>query len=588
MRRGVTTSTFVGAFFGRVTRAMALAGDAMRANGTDACVATLDACVERLDRALERAGGSGALGAFSSERDEFAKSARACRFRCARAREDALNGGVDVCDAVAARERDVEAFEGTIDFWRELFADASAPARLLMGVVTLALNGAPEGGTYGARALARSVRPSDADEDAELGVEALFRAGDDLVRRASATNFGSGFLAGLGGIMTLPVTIPVQLAATTFTSLRLAFAIAILAGKSPLEPQTAARAIQVALGAITNDEDAASVKTASEREGVRHAAFRGAGTAAQAASYRLMRVFGTKLAQRGAQRGASMAVTRAVPIIGGVIGGTVDGVLTRMVGARAMEAFFPTRPKSTGGASALVNETAEQAMSNVKIAAESAASALNDAFGSISMSFKSFSRRDDGQADGGSETIGTAYQSSELEDDAWERFERELELESMRAVLEDEREHSSFHATSYETERKIKPVDKPVDAAKEIERERRREKKDDAWAEHHARWKVFVEDHSNVADCVVRYKDIPWPPSTSRLLLGYAGRDASDADVRDAWRKLLLRWHPDRFSRYRFDATDASKINEKLSTISSAIKDQYTSHLASLRRASEP
>lgn len=559
---------------------MTLERDAADAETTTSVAARLDACVARLDRALERAWASDALASFSCELVEFAKSARACRFRCARARASAEECGLDARAAVVAREREVEALEGTIDFWRELFADESSSARLLLSVVTLALNGAPEGGAYGARALARSVRPSDADEDAELEVEALFWAGHDLVRRASATNFGSGFLAGLGGIMTLPVTIPVQLAATTFTSLRLAFAIAILAGKSPLEPQTAARAIQVALGAITNDDDAASVKTASEREGVRHAALRGAGTAAQAASYRLMRMMAAKLAQRGVQRGATMAVTRAVPIIGGVIGGTVDGVLTRLVGARAIEAFFPPPPKSSGGASSIMNETAEQAISNVKIAAESAASALNDAFGSISMSFRSFSTRVDGSAEGERESIGTAYQSSELQDDSWERFERELELESMRAVLEDERERSSFHAASHATER----ADDPVDAVKDIERERRRAKKDDAWAEHHARWKVFVEDHSNVADGLVRYKDIPWPPSTSRLLLGYAGRDASDADVRDAWRRLLLRWHPDRFSKYRFAAADASKINEKLSTISSAIKDQYVAHLASLRR----
>ena len=199
-----------------------------------------------------------------------------------------------------------------------------------------------------ARALARAHGARDVDEDEALTTAALYRSGDALLGWATASNFGSGLVAGLGGLLTLPITIPAQLAATTFTSLRLALALAILAGKDPLEPSVAAKAIVAALGSAGSAsealDDVASVG-AGVRDGVQYAALRASGAAMQNASWRLTRAAATKLAQRGAQRGASMAITRAVPIIGGVIGGTVDGVMTQSAGKRAMEAFFPPRPK---------------------------------------------------------------------------------------------------------------------------------------------------------------------------------------------------------------------------------------------------
>lgn len=563
---------------------------------------------ERLDSALASAK---ALAGVPLERDAMTRSARACRFRVNRLRErlergfeggkkcvgavvlEADDSMVKILDADAAvteapdvtdddvgevesREQETASYERTISFWRELEEDDSPSTALLLQLVRLALNGVPEGGAVSARELARRSRPTDIDEDAELSVSALYRSADDLITRASCANFGSGFLAGLGGLLSLPVTIPGQLAVTTFTSLRLAFAIAILAGRGPLDPATAARAIQAALGVdVTgdDDDDALSVKTASAKEGMMHAAIRGSGTALQGASWRLMRVAATKLAQRGVQRGASMAVTRAVPIIGGVIGGTVDGVLTRTVGARAVELFFPPRPSGVKPNGAL-GEHAEQAVANLKIAAESAASSLNGAFDSLSASFKkSFGSRRDNASSAGDTPTSVGYQSSELQDDSWERFERELELESMREILED----------GYQSKRRdvvTPPASSPTksDPAKDAERAAKRAEKDILWAEHEAEWKVFSEDHSDSTGPrkrLVRYRDVPWPPSTSRVLLGSAGRDATPVDVRDAYRRLILRWHPDRFARYALDSRDSSRINAKLAALASAIKDQY-------------
>ena len=149
---------------------------------------------------------------------------------------------------------ELDALEETTRFWRALAEDETNATRALMSLLQLALSGrrgvdGVEGtNVSSARELARAYRPKGVDEEAELSATAKYRAGDALTGWSAAANFGSGFVAGLGGSLTLPVTIPAQLAATTFTTLRLSFALAILAGRDPLEPACAATAIACALG----------------------------------------------------------------------------------------------------------------------------------------------------------------------------------------------------------------------------------------------------------------------------------------------------------------------------------------------------
>ena len=84
-------------------------------------------------------------------------------------------------------------------------SDASSGTRALTALLRLALDGREGAGSDGtrvssARALARAHRPRDVDEDEALTTEALFRSGDALRALATAQNFGSGFVAGLGGV----------------------------------------------------------------------------------------------------------------------------------------------------------------------------------------------------------------------------------------------------------------------------------------------------------------------------------------------------------------------------------------------------
>ena len=536
----------------------------------------------RADALLDDATLREAMGA--TEHRNFARAARAVRFRARRA----LESGDDDDDARERRARDAATLEATAAFWRELSTDASSATRALAALLRLALDGREVGGSDGtrvasARALARAHGPRDVDEDEALTTEALYRSGDALLGWATASNFGSGLVAGLGGLLTLPITIPAQLAATTFTSLRLALALAILAGKDPLEPSVAAKAIVAALGSAGSAseelDDVASVG-AGVRDGVQYAALRASGAAMQNASWRLTRAAATKLAQRGAQRGASMAITRAVPIIGGVIGGTVDGVMTQSAGKRAMEAFFPPRPKDCSTIEESIRKSKDEAVANVKNAAETAAKTLNGAFDKISVSLKTSFRTQTDDAEGVVTPTSAGYQSRELSDDSWERFERERELENMRAILEDDVAFDDVHADVFSTKSSSAPPPPPTTTkssldADAVARAAKDKKKADAWAEFDARWKVFHEDVANTTTKVIRYKDIPWPPSTSRALAGCRGKNAAPDATKRAYRKLILRFHPDRFSRFTLHDEDRDKITAKLSALTAAIQAQY-------------
>ncbi len=391
--------------------------------------------VDRIN-ALLREDASGRVVSVESlpgERERYERRLRAFRYAVTRERD--AEGDCDApSSSEAAMAIEIDALEETTRFWRALAEDETNATRALMSLLQLALSGrrgvdGVEGANVSsARELARAYRPKGVDEEAELSTTAKYRAGDALTGWSAAANFGSGFVAGLGGSLTLPVTIPAQLAATTFTTLRLSFALAILAGRDPLEPACAATAIACALGGDDLREGGDDLRRVdgSIGEATQYAAIRGSGTALQGAAWRLTRLAVTRLAQRGAQRGASMAVTRAVPILGGVIGGTVDGAFTQSAGARAMRAFFPPRSSSALTFEETVKRSKDEAVANVKDAAENAAKSLRDAFDRVSVSIKSSIERT-------TSTLDAARGKDSLED----RLEREREIEDMRAVLED-------------------------------------------------------------------------------------------------------------------------------------------------------
>ena len=73
---------------------------------------------------------------------------------------------------------------------------------------------------------------------------------------------------------------------------------------------------------------------------------------------------------------------------------------------------------------------------------------------------------------------------------------------------------------------------------------------------------------------------------TSRALAGCRGKNAAPDATKRAYRKLILRFHPDRFSRFTLHERDRDKIMAKCVAVSAAIQTQYAEATRDSRVAS--
>jgi hypothetical protein len=129
----------------------------------------------------------------------------------------------------------------------------------------------------------------------------------------------SGFTLGLGGLATLPVTVPADMAANFYVQLRMIAVIAQMHGHDPRSDKVKALAYACLLGN--------QAKEIIQQIGVE-----------------LSRHVAQKLAAKAAQRGLTQ-MGRAVPLVGGFVGGAIDALACRAV-AEVAKSVFKENPES--------------------------------------------------------------------------------------------------------------------------------------------------------------------------------------------------------------------------------------------------
>lgn len=172
-----------------------------------------------------------------------------------------------------------------------------------------------------------SDRLQHAEQDVEKAVQRVIR--ESVVAAGTA-----GFVTGLGGLVTLPVTLPASITGSLVINARMVGTIAHLRGYDLENPHTQAVLMLTVAGS--------SAQAAASELGVKV----GQKMAVQAIEKLPMKVVhainkkaGTYLiAKYGTQR-SLVTLSKAVPGIGGLVGGGVDATLTRAVGAAAKRAF---------------------------------------------------------------------------------------------------------------------------------------------------------------------------------------------------------------------------------------------------------
>lgn len=178
------------------------------------------------------------------------------------------------------------------------------------------------------------------DSAAEMAIE--YSAGDgtleekinSLIRWQNTKAGTSGFLTGLGGIITMPVTIPANIASVMYVQIRMIAAIAKMCGQDLHSDRVrilvyaclagdAAKDILKDVGIVIGSKVAVNA--------IKNISGKTITAINQKVGFRLLTKFGEK---------GVINLVKIVPVLGGVIGGTVDAVATNLIGNVARNTFM--------------------------------------------------------------------------------------------------------------------------------------------------------------------------------------------------------------------------------------------------------
>lgn len=157
-----------------------------------------------------------------------------------------------------------------------------------------------------------------------------------LVRWAVAKNTATGFVTGLGGVLTLPVALPGSLAASLAIQAPMVAAIAEIYGHDSKDDQVRTAILLCMIGNAMEDV----VKQAGVTLGGK-VAIEGLKKIPGKVLIEINKRVGFRLLTKFGEKGV-VNLTKLVPLAGGVVGGTFDGATCYMVGQAADVTFRPT------------------------------------------------------------------------------------------------------------------------------------------------------------------------------------------------------------------------------------------------------
>ncbi|MDE8702266.1 EcsC family protein [Adlercreutzia equolifaciens] len=144
----------------------------------------------------------------------------------------------------------------------------------------------------------------------------------------------SGFLSGLGGVITLPVTIPANIGSVLYVQMRMVAAIAKLGGYDIRSDQVQTLVYMCLTGsAVTDVAKQVGIKVGNKTLEAAIKKIPGSALAAinKKVGFRLLTKFGEK---------GAINLGKMVPVAGGIIGGSVDVATTIVIAKNAMKVFI--------------------------------------------------------------------------------------------------------------------------------------------------------------------------------------------------------------------------------------------------------
>jgi uncharacterized protein (DUF697 family) len=157
---------------------------------------------------------------------------------------------------------------------------------------------------------------------------------NSLIRWQNAKAGTSGFLAGLGGIITLPVALPANITSVLFIQIRMVAAIAVIGGYDVKDDQVKSLVYMCLAGNSAKDiakSAGIAFGTKFSKSAINSISGKTLTLINQRVGFRLV----TKFGETGV-----VNLGKMIPLAGGVIGGTFDSVTTNTVGNVARNNFI--------------------------------------------------------------------------------------------------------------------------------------------------------------------------------------------------------------------------------------------------------
>ena len=180
--------------------------------------------------------------------------------------------------------------------------------------------------------------PQSLAAEARAAGGSLDEQADRLVRRHLALSGAAGFVSGLGGWLTLPITLPANLAAVASVQLHMAASVASLAGHDPRQAGIRERVLKCLVGAGPADPARDAEQETLDRVGLKLAE-RGVNFVVTSA-LDAVRWSASQLVKRQARR----KLLRGIPLVGGFIGAASDSYVTHRVAEAARTEFLGGLP----------------------------------------------------------------------------------------------------------------------------------------------------------------------------------------------------------------------------------------------------
>lgn len=162
----------------------------------------------------------------------------------------------------------------------------------------------------------------------------LLEQSNSLIRWQNTKAGTSGFLTGLGGIITMPVTIPANITSVLYVQIRMIAAIAYIGGHDLNDDRVKSLVYACLAGNAAKDilkDIGIVVGTKLTTNAIKNISGKTIIAINQKVGFRLLTKFGEK---------GAINLGKAIPLVGGIIGATFDSIGTNVVGNIARDTFI--------------------------------------------------------------------------------------------------------------------------------------------------------------------------------------------------------------------------------------------------------